>query len=240
MLILKNLGGINWIGILWLLLPVLFLGILPVIVSKLGGQPINQIFGTALGTLIVSIVVEVVLHPAINGVSFILAILAGAFWIVGQLGQYTSYANIGVSKTMPISTGLQLVGTALVGVLIFGEWPTLTDKIIGSLGILILIFGSVMTSIQDHQDGGRINNQRKTIIMLILTTIGFIVFNAIPKALSASGIAIFLPESIGMSLAVLVYSLFKRDFKKVVKQKSSWRNLIGGFIFSIASLTYIH
>lgn len=97
-----------------------------------------------------------------------------------------------------------------------------------------------MTSIQDHQDGGRINNQRKTIIMLILTTIGFIVFNAIPKALSASGIAIFLPESIGMSLAVLVYSLFKRDFKKVVKQKSSWRNLIGGFIFSIASLTYIH
>lgn len=88
---------------------------MPVIVSKLGGQPINQIFGTALGTLIVSIVVEVVLHPAINGVSFILAILAGAFWIVGQLGQYTSYANIGVSKTMPISTGLQLVGTALVG-----------------------------------------------------------------------------------------------------------------------------
>lgn len=225
--------------VFWLLLPVLAWGILPVVVSKLGGEPVNQIFGTALGTLIVSLVVEVVLRPTINRVSFIWAMLAGVFWIVGQLGQYTSYANIGVSKTMPISTGLQLVGTALVGVVIFGEWPTLMDKVIGSLGILILILGSVMTSTHDHQDDGKANNQQRTITMLILTTLGFVIFNAIPKALSASGVAIFLPESIGMSLAVLLFLTLKRNFKQVVKEKSSWRNLMGGFIFSIASLAYI-
>ena len=225
--------------VFWLLLPVLAWGILPVVVSKLGGEPVNQIFGTALGTLIVSLVVEVVLRPTINRISFIWAMLAGVFWIVGQLGQYTSYANIGVSKTMPISTGLQLVGTALVGVVIFGEWPTLMDKVIGSLGILILILGSVMTSTHDHQDDGEANNQQRTITMLILTTLGFVIFNAIPKALSASGVAIFLPESIGMSLAVLLFLSLKRNFKQVVKEKSSWRNLMGGFIFSIASLAYI-
>ncbi|MBW9301027.1 GRP family sugar transporter [Pediococcus acidilactici] len=225
--------------VFWLLLPVLAWGILPVVVSKLGGEPVNQIFGTALGTLIVGLVVEVVLRPTINRISFIWAMLAGVFWIVGQLGQYTSYANIGVSKTMPISTGLQLVGTALVGVVIFGEWPTLMDKVIGSLGILILILGSVMTSTHDHQDDGEANNQQRTITMLILTTLGFVIFNAIPKALSASGVAIFLPESIGMSLAVLLFSTLKRNFKQVVKEKSSWRNLMGGFIFSIASLAYI-
>lgn len=225
--------------VFWLLLPVLAWGILPVVVSKLGGEPVNQIFGTALGTLIVGLVVEVVLRPTINRISFIWAMLAGVFWIVGQLGQYTSYANIGVSKTMPISTGLQLVGTALVGVVIFGEWPTLMDKVIGSLGILILILGSVMTSTHDHQDDGKANNQQRTITMLILTTLGFVIFNAIPKALSASGVAIFLPESIGMSLAVLLFSTLKRNFKQVVKEKSSWRNLMGGFIFSIASLAYI-
>ncbi|EHJ21954.1 GRP family sugar transporter [Pediococcus acidilactici] len=225
--------------VFWLLLPVLAWGILPVVVSKLGGEPVNQIFGTALGTLIVGLVVEVVLRPTINRISFIWAMLAGVFWIVGQLGQYTSYANIGVSKTMPISTGLQLVGTALVGVVIFGEWPTLMDKVIGSLGILILILGSVMTSTHDHQDDGKANNQQRTITMLILTTLGFVIFNAIPKALSASGVAIFLPESIGMSLAVLLFLTLKRNFKQVVKEKSSWRNLMGGFIFSIASLAYI-
>ena len=225
--------------VFWLLLPVLAWGILPVVVSKLGGEPVNQIFGTALGTLIVGLVVEVVLRPTINRISFIWAMLAGVFWIVGQLGQYTSYANIGVSKTMPISTGLQLVGTALVGVVIFGEWPTLMDKVIGSLGILILILGSVMTSTHDNQDDGKANNQQRTITMLILTTLGFVIFNAIPKALSASGVAIFLPESIGMSLAVLLFLTLKRNFKQVVKEKSSWRNLMGGFIFSIASLAYI-
>ncbi|MGX7043972.1 GRP family sugar transporter [Pediococcus acidilactici] len=225
--------------VFWLLIPVLAWGILPVVVSKLGGEPVNQIFGTALGTLIVGLVVEVVLRPTINRISFIWAMLAGVFWIVGQLGQYTSYANIGVSKTMPISTGLQLVGTALVGVVIFGEWPTLMDKVIGSLGILILILGSVMTSTHDHQDDGKANNQQRTITMLILTTLGFVIFNAIPKALSASGVAIFLPESIGMSLAVLLFLTLKRNFKQVVKEKSSWRNLMGGFIFSIASLAYI-
>lgn len=225
--------------VFWLLLPVLAWGVLPVVVSKLGGEPVNQIFGTALGTLIVGLVVEVVLRPTINRISFIWAMLAGVFWIVGQLGQYTSYANIGVSKTMPISTGLQLVGTALVGVVIFGEWPTLMDKVIGSLGILILILGSVMTSTHDHQDDGEANNQQRTITMLILTTLGFVIFNAIPKALSASGVAIFLPESIGMSLAVLLFLTLKRNFKQVVKEKSSWRNLMGGFIFSIASLAYI-
>ncbi|WP_373191976.1 GRP family sugar transporter [Pediococcus acidilactici] len=225
--------------VFWLLLPVLAWGVLQVVVSKLGGEPVNQIFGTALGTLIVGLVVEVVLRPTINRISFIWAMLAGVFWIVGQLGQYTSYANIGVSKTMPISTGLQLVGTALVGVVIFGEWPTLMDKVIGSLGILILILGSVMTSTHDHQDDGKANNQQRTITMLILTTLGFVIFNAIPKALSASGVAIFLPESIGMSLAVLLFLTLKRNFKQVVKEKSSWRNLMGGFIFSIASLAYI-
>ena len=225
--------------VFWLLLPVLAWGVLPVVVSKLGGEPVNQIFGTALGTLIVGLVVEVVLRPTINRISFIWAMLAAVFWIVGQLGQYTSYANIGVSKTMPISTGLQLVGTALVGVVIFGEWPTLMDKVIGSLGILILILGSVMTSTHDHQDDGKANNQQRTITMLILTTLGFVIFNAIPKALSASGVAIFLPESIGMSLAVLLFLTLKRNFKQVVKEKSSWRNLMGGFIFSIASLAYI-
>ncbi|KRN28696.1 transmembrane protein [Lactobacillus selangorensis] len=225
-------------SIVWLLLPALAWGVLPLVVSKLGGEPVDEIFGTAFGTLIVSVVVELILHPSINAISFIMAMLAGAFWIVGQLGQYTGYAKIGVSKTMPISTGLQLVGTALVGVIIFGEWPSVMSKVIGALGVVLLIIGAVMTSIQDNKDQSN-GSQRRTIIMLVVTTIGFIVFNAIPKALSASGIAIFLPESIGMVLAVLIYLLFKHDFHRVVTGKKSWLNIIGGFVFSIASLTYI-
>lgn len=210
---------------------------LPLIVSQLGGRPINQIFGTAVGTLIASIVVQLIVHPAINVTSIIMAMIAGAFWIIGQLGQYTGYANVGVSKTMPISTGLQLVGTSLVGVFLFGEWGTTFAKLVGGLGVLLLVVGVIMTSIQDRQEAAG-GNQRRTIVMLIVTTIGFIVFNAIPKALSASGIAIFLPESVGMIVAVVVYMLVSSQ-GRIVAERASWLNIIGGLVFSVASLTYI-
>ncbi|MGA3272020.1 GRP family sugar transporter [Lactiplantibacillus pentosus] len=224
-------------NIVWMLLPAIAWGVLPLIVSQLGGRPINQIFGTAVGTLIASIVVQLIVHPAINVTSIIMAMIAGAFWIIGQLGQYTGYANVGVSKTMPISTGLQLVGTSLVGAFLFGEWGTTFAKLVGGLGVLLLVVGVIMTSIQDRQEAAG-GNQRRTIVMLIVTTIGFIVFNAIPKALSASGIAIFLPESVGMIVAVVVYMLVSSQ-GRIVAERASWLNIIGGLVFSVASLTYI-
>jgi glucose uptake protein len=224
-------------NIVWMLLPAIAWGVLPLIVSQLGGRPVNQIFGTAVGTLIASLVVQLIVHPAINVTSFIMAMIAGAFWIIGQLGQYTGYANVGVSKTMPISTGLQLVGTSLVGVFLFGEWSTTIAKLVGGLGVLLLVIGVIMTSIQDRQEVTG-SNQRRTIVMLIVTTIGFIVFNAIPKALSASGIAIFLPESVGMMVAVIVYMLISGQ-GRIVAERASWLNIIGGLVFSVASLTYI-
>lgn len=224
-------------NIVWMLLPAIAWGVLPLIVSQLGGRPVNQIFGTAVGTLIASLVVQLIVHPAINVSSFIMAMIAGAFWIIGQLGQYTGYANVGVSKTMPISTGLQLVGTSLVGVFLFGEWSTTIAKLVGGLGVLLLVIGVIMTSIQDRQEVTG-SNQRRTIVMLIVTTIGFIVFNAIPKALSASGIAIFLPESVGMMVAVIVYMLISGQ-GRIVAERASWLNIIGGLVFSVASLTYI-
>lgn len=224
-------------NIVWMLLPAIAWGVLPLIVSQLGGRPVNQIFGTAVGTLIASLVVQLIVHPAINVISFIMAMIAGAFWIIGQLGQYTGYANVGVSKTMPISTGLQLVGTSLVGVFLFGEWSTTIAKLVGGLGVLLLVIGVIMSSIQDRQEVTG-SNQRRTIVMLIVTTIGFIVFNAIPKALSASGIAIFLPESVGMMVAVIVYMLVSGQ-GRIVAERASWLNIIGGLVFSVASLTYI-
>jgi Putative glucose uptake permease len=134
-----------------MLLPAIAWGILPLAVAKINGKPINQIFGTALGTLIVSIGVFIVLKPSISVVSFIMAALAGGFWIIGQLGQYNAYKEIGVSQTMPISTGLQLIGTSLIGVLLFGEWASVNAKIFGAIGIILLIIGVALTGKKDQK-----------------------------------------------------------------------------------------
>lgn len=219
-----------------MLLPAIAWGILPLAVAKINGKPINQIFGTALGTLIVSIGVFIVLKPSISVVSFIMAALAGGFWIIGQLGQYNAYKEIGVSQTMPISTGLQLIGTSLIGVLLFGEWASVNAKIFGAIGIILLIIGVALTGKKDQKSSNSGNT--KTMIMLILTTIGFLVYNSIPKAMTSSGLAIFLPESVGMIIAVLLYIIFTRQ-PRVLREKASWQSLLAGFIFSVASIAYI-
>lgn len=219
-----------------MLLPALAWGILPLAVARVKGKPINQIFGTAIGTLIVSIVVFLIMRPNISVISFIMAALAGGFWIIGQLGQYNAYQSIGVSQTMPVSTGFQLIGTSLIGVLLFGEWTSVNAKIFGFIGIILLIIGVVLTAKKDQKtfNGGN----TKTMVMLILTTIGFLVYNSIPKAMSTSGLAIFLPESVGMVIAVLIYIAFSRQ-PQVLREKASWQSLLAGFVFSIAAVTYI-
>ncbi|MBU9789701.1 GRP family sugar transporter [Lentilactobacillus sp. IMAU92037] len=230
---------VDRLNTLLLLLPALGWGLLPPVVAKLGGKPANEILGTALGTLIASVGVFIVLKPQITVQSFLLAAFAGAFWIVGQLGQYHGYQKIGVSQTMPISTGLQLVGTSLIGVFIFGEWSTGIEKAFGALGVLMLIIGIWLTSITDHKSQEEANHQRiNTIVMLVLTSAGYWVYNSIPRGLSDSGLAIFLPESIGMVIAVLVYlAVTKQGI--VFKEKTSWLNIIGGLVFSFAAVTYI-
>ncbi len=82
---------VEGLNTLLLLLPALGWGLLPPVVAKLGGKPSNEILGTALGTLIASVGVFIVLRPQITLQSFLLAAFAGAFWIVGQVGQYHGY-----------------------------------------------------------------------------------------------------------------------------------------------------
>ena len=65
--------------LLLMLLPAVAWGVLPLVVAKLGGRPVNQIFGTAVGTLLASVVVFLVAHPSLDAQSAVLAGLAGAF-----------------------------------------------------------------------------------------------------------------------------------------------------------------
>lgn len=226
-------------NIILMLMPALAWGILPLAVARVNGKPGNQIFGTAVGTLLVSFIVYLVLRPSMSLGNFGLAALAGGFWIIGQLGQYTAYRSIGVSQTMPISTGLQLIGTSLVGVLLFGEWSSVNAKLFGALGILLLIVGVSLTAVHDSKGADKKQSGRTgTIIMLVFTTLGYVIYNAIPKAMTASGLAIFLPESVGMVIAVLLYIFFTRQ-PAVLREKASWQSILAGIIFSFAAITYI-
>lgn len=54
---------------------------------------------------------------------------------------------IGISVTVPVSTGAQLVFQSLAGVILFNEWNTTKTLSMGTIAMIILILGI------DHPDG---------------------------------------------------------------------------------------
>lgn len=227
-------------NVLLMLLPAVGWGLLGPVVARIGGKPANQIFGTAVGTLLVAAVMTLFYHPHLSVPTFLAAVLAGSFWVIGQVGQFISFKNIGVSTTMPTSTGFQLIGTSLVGVVIFGEWSTMMEKLLGAGGILILIVGIMLASVTDKPLVAQRTPQKKlpTILMLLTTTLGYVVYMAIPRGLNHSGLAIFFPEAIGILLAVLVY-VFVTGQQRIIKEPVSWLNIAGGLVFSLGAISYI-
>ena len=225
---------------LFLFLPAIGWGLMPMFVAGVKKSNIyHQIVGSVLGAFIFGAVVTLIKRPAFNTTTFLLAMMAGAAWVIGQCGQYYSYSKVGVSETMPISTGLQLIGVPLVGVLIFGEWASTQAKLFGFIGILALIIGVACTSLTDKGTAeGNKKNQTTTMIILVLTTLGYIISSSIPKALKGDGVMIFLGETIGMMIATLIYLIGCKQIK-VLKEKQSYQVIPAGIIYAIAALSYI-
>lgn len=237
---LQKIGEKNLMRYLFLFLPAIGWGLMPMFVAGVKKSNIyHQIVGSVLGAFIFGAVVTLIKRPAFNTTTFLLAMMAGAAWVIGQCGQYYSYSKVGVSETMPISTGLQLIGVPLVGVLIFGEWASTQAKLFGFSGILALIIGVACTSLTDKGTAeGNKKNQTTTMIVLVLTTLGYIISSSIPKALKGDGVMIFLGETIGMMIATLIYLIGSKQIK-VLKEKQSYQVIPAGIIYAIAALSYI-
>ncbi|EJD65946.1 glucose uptake protein, partial [Bacillus sp. 916] len=159
--------------ILLALLPALFWGSIVLFNVKLGGGPYSQTLGTTIGALIVSFVLYLFVHPVLSGRIFIVGIISGLFWSLGQSNQLKSIQLMGVSKTMPISTGMQLVSTSLFGVIVFKEWSTPIAITLGILALIFIIIGIVLTSLEDKKGraDGEPGNLKKGIVILLISTL---------------------------------------------------------------------
>ncbi len=74
--------------------------------------------------------------------------VSGIFWSLGQLMQFKAIQIASVSKVMPISNGSQLTFTTLLAVILFNEWTSFKMLLIGSLSILCIILGILLTNYQ--------------------------------------------------------------------------------------------
>ncbi|MFY4675207.1 RhaT/GlcU family sugar-proton symporter [Bacillus cereus group sp. BfR-BA-01446] len=219
--------------ILLAILPALFWGSIVLFNVKLGGGPYSQILGTTLGALVFSIGVYIFVKPVLTPMVIIIGIISGLFWALGQANQLKSIDLIGVSKTMPISTGMQLVSTTLFGVIVFHEWSTTTSVVLGVLALLCIIIGIVLTSLQSKEEKNdeQTGNFKKGIVILLISTLGYLVYVVIIRLFGIDGWSALLPQAIGMMLGGILLTFKHQPFNKY-----AIRNIIPGLIWAAGNM----
>lgn len=219
--------------ILIALLPALAWGSIVLVSVKLGGDSDSQTLGITIGALVFAAVVYIWVQPAVNMTAWIAGVVSGLFWAVGQKNQLGSVPHLGVSRTVPLSTGMQLTATTLFGVIVFKEWTTTTAVLLGSISMVLIIAGAVLTSITERGDGqkGKSGSRRKGLLLLLLSTMGYLVYVVIIRWFHIDGWAAILPQAIGMFAGAVLLTLKHKPFNKYAV-----RNMLSGILWGIGNL----
>lgn len=230
----------DFIAILIGLGPLLGWGLFPTIASKFGGRPVNQIFGATVGTLIFAIVLALFKGIGLpGGMALVFSLISGAGWAFGQIITFKAFELVGSSRAMPTTTAFQLLGASLWGVFALGNWPGITNKIIGFLALLVILIGARMTVWTETKQQEYSKNLRSAVILLLVGEIGYWIYSAAPQATDIGGFKAFLPQAIGMVIVAVIYALMNMSKGNAFKEKVSWQQIISGFFFAFAALTYL-
>lgn len=230
----------NLVALLIGLGPLIGWGLFPTIASKFGGKPVNQIIGATVGTLIFAFVFFISTgHGFPTGMDLFFALLSGAGWSFGQIMTFKAFEYVGSSRAMPVTTAFQLLGASLWGVFALGNWPGVTNKIIGFLALVVILIGAWMTVWSEHPEATNKNLLRKAVVILIIGEIGYWLYSAAPQATDIGGKAAFLSQAIGMVIVAVIYGLMKMKNGNPFTNKVTWLQIISGFFFAFAALTYL-
>lgn len=221
------------------LVPAVIWGIMPVILHYIKGSAFEQLLGTTLGTLIMATLLFMWQRPVIDATTLVLAALSGLAWSVGQVGQYWSYQQLGVSKAFPISTGLQIVGNSLIGGLGLHEWATGAAIGKGVIGVAIIIIGILVGNLILKSTTQAAKSQLKAYIVLILTTIGYWGYSFFPKLIvHENPVAAMLPQALGMVIMALILIKLLRTQPRLNGYRIKL-NTLGGLLFGVAAMAYL-
>ncbi|CAI2576730.1 MULTISPECIES: GRP family sugar transporter [Apilactobacillus] len=223
------------------ILPALLWGVGPLIATKFGGKPVEQVLGTGYGQLAIGIIIYLFTRPAISFQEFLWPFLGGVAWAVAQYMQFSSFTKMNVSTAMPISTGLQLIEIPLCGVIFFGEWGSPLAKLIGFLSIALLILGTTCTSYVDKGVVRKKLDYKAGMPLLIIGSFGYTACSVFPRITNASGLVGLLPQTFGMFLGAVVvtFVLNGKEAFGYLKSKVTFKSGIIGLLGGLGTLAYL-
>lgn len=190
------------------LIPALAWGSIGLVSGKLGGNAYQQTLGMTFGALVFGIGTWLFLQPTLTTKVWLLGILSGLFWALGQSQQFQTMKYIGVSMTVPMSTGMQLVANTLAGALLFHEWQSGKDVSLGLLALVLLMLGAVLTSRKENKgDAAHATSYAQGIRTLLVSTAGYAGYTIVVNAGHLGAEAVVLPQAVGMVIGALLFSI---------------------------------
>lgn len=219
-------------GFLLALIPAIAWGFIGLVSGKLGGNAYQQTLGMTFGALVFGIGTLIIMRPVLDTKIWLLGIVSGLFWALGQGQQFQSMKYMGVSMTTPISTGMQLVATTLAGALLFHEWRNGRDVTLGILALVLLIVGATLTSRCEQTDDFTTQSDvAKGLRTLLISTVGYAGYTIIVNAGHLGALAVVMPQSIGMIIGALLMGIGHQPFAKATA-----KNILTGLLWGIGNV----
>ncbi|MDY2775140.1 MAG: GRP family sugar transporter [Streptococcus infantarius] len=221
-------------GILFALIPMVAWGSIGFVSNKIGGRPDQQTLGMTLGALLFAFVVWLFVQPEMSVSLWVVGIIGGMLWSMGQNGQFRAMQYMGVSVGNPLSSGAQLVFGSLIGAIVFGEWSKPVQYTLGIIALLLLVIGFYFTSKRDAEkvETSELTDFGKGFRALTYSTVGYlsytILFNNIMKF---DALAVIFPMAVGMVLGAVMFMKFNVKFETVVI-----KNAIVGLMWGVGNI----
>ncbi len=227
------------------LIPALGWGFQGIVMQKIGGTTANKQMGMVLTALVMSIFVALV-DPIVWSPALIAAAAVnGIPWAIAQILQIKSFDYLGVSRAMPLTAGMQLILTSIIGAFYFGEWPQAWQMGVGFAGIALIIVGTVLTTYtEDGQETTSKEDIRKGVIITAISSVLYVAYATAARFFNVDSFQILLPQALFMLAATVVIAIFvsKRDSVDGVLGRTegvfgikSWQNMLTGILWSVAN-----
>ena len=231
------------------LIPALGWGFQGIIMQKIGGTTANKQMGMVLTALVMSIVVALVDPIAWSPALIAAAAVNGIPWAIAQILQIKSFDYLGVSRAMPLTSGMQLILTSVIGAFYFNEWPHAWQMGVGFAGIALIIVGTVLTTYTEAgQETTSKSDIRKGVIITAISSALYVAYATAARFFNVDSFQILLPQALFMLAATIVISIIvsKRDsvdgvFGRVegVFGLKSWQNMLTGVLWSVANIAVL-
>ncbi len=223
-------------NILFGLIPALMWGIQPLVMTKLGSNSQKKLMGMSMGIFLFSLALIPFYGPKnLTSKIFLISLLDGMALSFGLFYQIKGLEVLGVSKGTPISSGSQLLFASLVAALYFKEWQGLKQYSIGFFAIVLIILGISLTSYQEKSSNKKSSNLKGGIIILLLSSLGFVVYTIIPRIFNIEVRSALQGQ--GLGLLLLSSYFYKKSSSDKILSKGSIKHIITGLIFSLGNIS---